>query len=123
MKTPPYSRRVGAILQNPVTRKGAWGVSADGQNGTVAVITGSAAWAWAERHKHIVAVLDDPATDPESVDWGIVQGHPPILLIRAGDTDGLRTERLIRALLLAGAERVLDLWTGAIYIPKKVRHA
>ncbi|OOC10587.1 hypothetical protein [Thioalkalivibrio halophilus] len=104
---PPYARQHADALRRPVC--------------TVWVAVGADAWRWARsRPNHHVLVAPED-TDPASLDWRCCRGHDPVLLQRVGHVDGERVERLVRALLRDGVQRVLTD-TGDRYLAEGVDH-
>ncbi len=118
MSAAPCSKAVAARIADPTARRQALGTSRDNAAVTLFVFTGPQAWDAVLKCPARLALADDPTRDPAVIDWSAVRGHGPVLLVRAGKTDGARVERLILALLRDGAASVIDTSTGARYVLK-----
>lgn len=91
---------------------------------TVWIAIGPNSWRYAQDRagtRHIVIVCP-PGDDPVAYDWTICAGHDPVLLVRAGPTDGDQVRAIIEALIRDGTDRVLDD-AGALYVAREVAHA
>jgi hypothetical protein len=119
MSAAPYSKAVAARIADPTIRRQALGTSQDNAAVTIFVFTGPKAWDAVLKCPARLALADDPTRDPALVDWNVVRGRGPILLVRAGQIDGTRAERLILALLRDGAGTVIDTSSGMRYVLKK----
>ncbi|AGA33765.1 hypothetical protein TVNIR_2105 [Thioalkalivibrio nitratireducens DSM 14787] len=70
-----------------------------------------------------MALVCPTGEDPRAFDWRPCAGHDPVLLVRAGPTDGDQVRGLIEALIRDDTDRVLDATTGALYVAQEVAHA
>jgi len=112
-RSPPYGRRLKALLAD----RGAWpkysGTSPDGQHLTIRVVAGSDAWriahAWRPLRPPVPFVLAPPGEDPAGFDWRVLAGdYCPLTMLWIAGKLPLGDERaLVIAILRAGAEGVL----------------
>ncbi|MDA8391068.1 MAG: hypothetical protein M0Z76_10135 [Gammaproteobacteria bacterium] len=121
MSAAPYSKAVAARIADPTARRQALGTSADNSAVTLFVFAGPKAWDAVMKCPARLALADDPTRDPALIDWSVVCGRGPVLLVRAGQIDGAHVERLILGLLRDGAASVIDTSSGARYVLKGAR--
>lgn len=125
-RLPPYAHELISARQCNQFR-GWWGSSADGERPTLIVCTGEHAWRTArEWAGHRLVTLLPPGDAPEIYDWRCLAGVDPVLLWRCGSVDGETLEKLIKAVMRDGTERILDLVTGVRYRARRgggSRHA
>lgn len=101
-----------------------WGTSPNGKNHTLFLLIGADAWAVARQWRsRRLLVLFPPGDNPVAYDWSILRAADPLLLWRCGDVDGEILLALLKSVMAAGVERVLDVATGNRYVRKIVNDA
>lgn len=121
---PPFGRELRAWLRaDPKPKR--WGCN--GANATVAVAIGSGAWSWArEWHKAAIprlVLVVPPGECPALFDWRDCAGSDPILVAQCGEVQDGEIDRLVRALMRDGVNRVLELENMDEYFAEGARHA
>lgn len=117
---PPYAREIAAALASS-NLSNYWGTSADGKNPALWLLVGSLAWRQARTwHGTRLVTLLPPDNDPESLNWAVLAGHDPVLLLRCGEVAGDSVRHLLAAVMRDGTQRVLDVLTGARYVCEEV---
>lgn len=117
---PPYAREIAAALASG-NLCNCWGTSGDGKHPTLWLLVGSLAWRQARTwHGTRLVTLLPPDNDPESLDWAVLAGHDPVMLLRCGDVAGDIIRRLLAAVMRDGTLRVLDVLTGTRYVCEEV---
>jgi hypothetical protein len=119
---PPYSKIISPIMG------AAWGLSPDGLHYPFWVLFGPGAWGKARQWRQSMRrfVLLPPGDAPSAYGWGVLRGHPPVLLLPCGAVTGEEVKALVVALLRDGVERVLYLGAKDLTLfssAKGVRHA
>lgn len=120
-RQPPYSRELLAALSEPSLR-GWCGSSADGSRATLFLLVGPNVWPFARASRGVrLLTLLPPGEAPEDFSWGVLAGHDPVLLVRCGATEGALIHRLVRCVLTAGVNRIIDTSAGVRYVAQEVR--
>lgn len=110
-RLPPYLRRHVDQLRKEASS-------------SVWIAIGADAWQWARTRdrSHHIAIVCPLGDDPAGYDWRPCAGHDPVLLVRAGPTEGEQVRALIEAVIRDGTDRVMDNG-GALYVAQEVAHA
>lgn len=117
---PPYAREISAALASRNVRD-YWGTSPDGKHPCLWLLVGPHAWRQARtwRPFRLVTLLP-PDSDPELLNWAVLTGLDPVLMLRCGDVPGDVVRALIAAVMRDGAERIIDVITGTRYVCEEV---
>jgi len=87
-------------------------------NATLWLVAGQHAWDEATRLRdqgRMLAMLP-PGDDPKRYRWDFLAGHDPVLLVKAGATQGHEIRALVEAVMSDGVGRVLDMGTMDRYV-------
>lgn len=118
---PPFGRELRAWLRTD-PRPHRWGCNGDRASITIAV--GPDAWAWARAwHPYRLVLVVPPGELASRFDWSDCAGHDPVLLALCGEVQDGEVERVARALMRDGAERVLELDGMAEYFAGRPDYA
>lgn len=118
---PPFGRELRALLAAD-PRPWRWG--ANGDRAAITVAIGTDAWSYARAwHPHRLVLVVPPRELASRFDWSDCAGHDPVLLMQCGDVQDGEVERVARALMRDGAERVLELGGMAEYFAGRPDYA
>lgn len=120
-KLPPYGRELRAWLAaDPKPKR--WGCN--GAAASITITIGSGAWSWArDWHDQRLVLVVPPGESAANFDWRDCAGHDPILVAECGDVQDGELDRLVRALMRDGVERVLMLATMDRYSAEGMKDA
>jgi len=105
-RLPPFARTIIDGGRFP-------GTSRDGSRHTYWIVIGPAAWEQAKefRDQGRAVTMLPPGDDPKRFRWDFLSGHDPVLLVKAGETQGHEIRALVEAVMADGVGRVLDMGT------------
>lgn len=110
---PPYGRELQAWLRAD-PRPWRWGCNRSKAAITIAIGPGSWEWARGWQSRRLILVVP-PGKSPASFDWSNCATHDPILVVQCAEVREGELDRLARALMRDGVQRVLDVDTMAEY--------
>lgn len=122
-RLPPYAKEIIAARKRG-NLQAWWGSSPNGKSPTLIVCAGELAWRTArDWASHRLITLLPPGDEADSYDWRCLAGADPVLLWRCGSVDGEALEKLLKAVMRDGTDRILDLLTGTRYVAEVTRAA
>lgn len=118
LQLPPYGRELAARLRGDL--RDWWGAAPNGKAAPIMLLTGPDAWRAAQDWRnHRLIALHPYESNPATYNWRVLAGHDPVLLWRCGPVEGDAVIALMRAIMMDGVQRVLDVAHQRHYVARR----